>query len=372
MRVLVAPDKFRGTLSAAEAARAIGTGWSRVRPQDDVVEVPLADGGEGTMEALIASLGGERRQAKVRGPLGDVVTAAYGLAPGPRGPLGVVEMALASGLQLVADARRDALRASTLGTGDLILEAARAGARDVLVCLGGSATSDGGAGMAQALGIRLLDARGEKLGPGGGRLLELARIDVTGLDPAVRHASVQAACDVDSPLTGPHGAARVFGPQKGATPEDAMLLDRSLSHLAAVVHRDLGIDVRSIPGAGAAGGLGAGLVAFLGARLRPGLDVVAEAVALEERVASADLVITGEGAFDETSLRGKVPSGVLAAARAAAIRAIVICGRADVRPDAVEVVSLLERVGEARALEDARLALTEVAAEVAEAISSGG
>lgn len=365
MRILVAPDKFRGTLTAAEAASAIARGWRRQRPDDVLEEVPLADGGEGTLEALLAALGGERRTARVSGPLGDEVEAPFGLADGPSGPLGIVEMARASGLELVSRSRRDPLRASTRGTGELILAALRAGAREVLVCLGGSATTDGGAGMAQALGIALLDAEGRPVAPGGIGLLRLARIDVRGLDPLARTARIQAACDVDSPLTGPQGAAHVFGPQKGATPEEVLLLDRALGHLAAVIHRDLGIDVRSLPGAGAAGGLGGGLVAFLGAKLRPGVQVVMEAVGLVRRVEAADLVITGEGAFDASSLRGKVPAGVLEIARAAGVPALVLCGRAEIRPPGLEVHALAELVGPERAVADARLALEEAAAAIA-------
>ncbi|GBC87564.1 Glycerate 2-kinase [bacterium HR12] len=338
----MAPDKFRGTLTAAEAASAIARGWRRARPDDRIEEVPVADGGEGTLDALLAALGGERRTERVTGPVGDPIDAPFGLADGPTGPIGIVEMARASGLELVSPARRDPLRSTTRGTGELILAAARAGAAEVLVCLGGSATTDGGAGMAEALGVSLTDAGGRPIGPGGLGLLQLARIDASGLDPLVRRLRVQACCDVDNPLTGPQGAARVFAPQKGATPEEVVLLDRALGHLAAVIHRDLGIDVRNLPGAGAAGGLGAGLVAFLGARLRPGVQLVTEAVGLPERIERADLVITGEGTFDATSMRGKVPAGVLGLARAAGVRALVLCGRAEIEVGDVAVRSLVE------------------------------
>jgi glycerate kinase len=372
MHVLVAPDKFRGTLTAVQAAEAVATGWLRSRPYDAVEPLPLADGGEGTVDAIVAALGGERRAVRVAGPLGDPVYAVFGLVPRAEGALGVVEMAQASGLALVPEGRRNPLRASTRGTGELILAAARAGASELLVCLGGSATTDGGAGMATALGAALLDAAGAPVGPGGQGLLDLARIDARGLDPAVRRLRVNVACDVDNPLTGPQGAAHVYGPQKGASAQDVLVLDRALAHLAAVVHRDLGIDVRSIPGTGAAGGLGAGLVAFLGARLRRGVDVVAEAVGLQDRLDRADLVITGEGTFDASSLRGKVPSGVLEAAAAVRVPALVLCGRAEVRPEGVAVHSLVERFGAERALSDARRALEDVAAEVAGGLPSAG
>ena len=368
MRVVVAPDKFRGTLSAAQAAEAIAAGWSRARPGDRVETVPLADGGEGTMEALVAALGGERRTVRVAGPLGDPTDASFGLVRRAGSVLAVVEMAQASGLTLISEGRRDALRASTRGTGEVIAAAGRAGADELLICLGGSATTDGGAGMARALGVGLLDAAGDPLRPGGVGLLELARIDAGGLDPAVRRMRVQGACDVDSPLTGPRGAAHVFGPQKGASADDVLVLDRALGHLAAVIHRDLGIDVRAIPGAGAAGGLGAGLVAFLGARLRPGIRIVMDAVGLQDRVEEADLVVTGEGAFDASSLAGKVPAGVLETTRAAGVPALVLCGRADVWPPGVRVRSLVELVGPERALTDPRRALEELAADVAAGI----
>jgi glycerate 2-kinase len=372
MHVLVAPDKFRGTLTAAQAADAVATGWLRTRPYDVVDPLPLADGGEGTVDALVAALGGERRAVRVPGPLGDPVYAMFGLVARPEATLGIVEMAQASGLELVPETRRNALRASTRGTGELILAAAHAGATELLVCLGGSATTDGGAGMAAALGVGLLDATGAPVGPGGQGLLDLARIDTGGLDPAVRRLRVHVACDVDSPLTGPQGAAHVFGPQKGASPQDVLVLDRALAHLAAVIHRDLGIDVRLVPGAGAAGGMGAGLVAFLGGRLRPGIDVVMEAARLQERLDRADLVITGEGTFDGSSLRGKVPSGVLEAAGAARVPALVLCGRAEARPEGVQIFSLVDRFGAERALSDARRALEDLATEVAEGLASAG
>src|SRR3989442_1230032 len=223
-------------------------------------------------------------------------------------------MARASGLALIAESRRDPKRTSTRGTGELILAAARDGVKRVLVCIGGSATNDAGAGMAQALGVRVLDEQGNDLPAGGASLRALARIDMTSLDPAVRRIDFMVASDVDNPLVGPTGASAVYGPQKGASPEDVALLDTALRHFAAVVYRDLGIDLRTVPGAGAAGGLGGGLMAFLGARLRPGVEVVMEAVHLRERLERTDLVVTGEGRFDEQSLHGKAPAGVLRAA----------------------------------------------------------
>jgi glycerate kinase len=368
VRVLVTPDKFKGTLTAVQAAEAIAGGWARAVPSADVEQVPMADGGEGTLDALVAALGGERHRARVTGPLGDPVDAEYAMANASGEPLAVIEMARASGLTLISERRRDPKRTTTRGTGELILEACRRGSRRVLVCIGGSATNDAGAGMAQALGIRLLDERWQDLGPGGAALVDLARIDMSGLDPAVAAATFLVATDVDNPLVGPQGASAVYGPQKGASPEDVAMLDRALGHFAAVVYRDLGLDVRDLPGAGAAGGLGAGLMAFLGARLRPGVDVVMESLRLPQRLQGADLVVTGEGRFDQQSLRGKVPAGVLRVAEEARVRAVVLCGQADIEPPGVRVFSLAERFGAEAAMERSGPLLEELAAEVAASI----
>jgi glycerate kinase len=325
----------------------------------------MADGGEGTLDALVAALGGERQTVRVTGPLGDPVEAEYGVAPSAGGVIGLVEMARASGLELISEERRDPKWTTTRGTGELILAACSHRPRQVIVCIGGSATNDGGAGMAQALGVRLLDDRGNELPPGGAALLDLARIDATGLSPAVKDVEFVVASDVDNPLVGPYGASAVYGPQKGATPDDVALLDRALGHFAATVHRDLGLDVREVPGAGAAGGLGAGLIAFLGARLRPGVEVVMDAVGLRERLEGAGAVVTGEGKLDEQSLRGKVVAGVIEAARVARVPVAVVCGQAEVEPPGVVVASLADRFGMERAMGDTRLAVEELTAELA-------
>ncbi|HJP65698.1 MAG TPA: glycerate kinase [Actinomycetota bacterium] len=365
MRVLVAPDKFKGTLTAVQAAEAVAKGWRRSEPDADIDLAPMADGGEGTLDTLVQAMGGRRERRRVTGPLGDPVDADFGLIDRPEGVLGIVEMARASGLSLIPERRRDPKRTTTRGTGELILAAAEAGATTLLVCLGGSGTNDGGAGMAQAVGIRLLDDWGAELPPGGAALPRLARIDATGADPAVRSSRITGATDVDNPLTGPMGASAVYGPQKGATPEDVAMLDRALGHLASVIHRDLGIDVRSTPGAGAAGGLGAGLVAFLGAHLRPGVDVVIEAVHLAERMTRADVAVTGEGRFDEQSLHGKVPAGVLRLAQEHRVPAVVVCGEAETTVEGVPVKSLAERFGPEAAMDRAGPLLADLAAEVA-------
>ncbi len=353
MRVLLCPDKFRGTATAAQVGAASVAGWRRVREDDSFRVVPMADGGEGTLEALAA--GPERRSSRVSGPLGEGVEAAWGLRADRTA---VIEMATASGLALLGPERRDPRRTTTRGVGELLLAALDAGARRALVCLGGSATNDGGTGMATALGVRFLDHRGEVLRDGGAALADLARIEALGLDPRIAVLDVVGLCDVDNPLTGPAGASATYGPQKGASEDAVWELDRALEQLAAVVQRDLGVDPSREPGAGAAGGLGFGLLAFAGARLRPGVDAVAEAVGLEAALAEADLVITGEGAFDATSSRGKVVGGVLEVAALAGIPAWVVCGRASVEPpEGVGLISLVDLVGEAAAMQDTRLSL---------------
>jgi glycerate kinase len=367
MRVVVAPDKFKGTLTAKEAAMALSAGWRRVDRQADVDQVPVADGGEGTLDTLLDALGGRRERVTVSGPLGDPVDADFGLVEGAGGVTAVVEMARASGLGLVSEARRDPLRATTRGTGELIAAAAEHGPRRIIVCIGGSATNDGGTGMAQALGVRLLDERGRDLAPGGAALRRLDRIDATGLLPGLRRVEVVVACDVDNPLTGSRGASAVYGPQKGASPEDVHLLDDALGHFAAVVFRDLGIDVRDVPGAGAAGGLGAGLVAFLGARLRPGFEVVADALGLEGRLDGADVAVTGEGRYDTQTESGKAPAGVLRLARQAGCRTVLVAGQVEGATGAQAdlVYDLSVRHGRQAALDRAAELVEEAAAEAA-------
>lgn len=366
MHLLLAPDKFRGTLTARQAAEAFETGWRRVRPEDTYDLAPLADGGEGTLEALVDALGGTIVGAQVTGPLGEPVDAAFGVAEGPNGRVAVVEMARASGLALLSRSRRDPGRATTFGTGELIRLALDHHPDRLVVCIGGSATNDGGAGMAQALGARLYDGSGNPIEPGGRALVNLAGIDVSLLDPRLRGVRVTVASDVDNPLCGPSGASATYGPQKGASPEDVRELDQGLVHLAAVANRDLGINLKDEPGAGAAGGLGFGLMAFCGARLRPGIDVVMEAVGLAGRLARSDLVVTGEGKLDQQSLHGKVPAGVLRLAGEAEVPVYIVCGAAQVTPPGAQVWSLAERFGLDAALHDARRCVSELAAELAE------
>ena len=336
MRVVVAPDKFEGSLSAGQAAAAIEAGLRRARPDAEVVRLPLGDGGAGTLEALVAS-GFGRVPVTATGPTGEPVAAAIavdgpetGTTGGPPDPRAFVEMAEASGLKRLPGGRRAPLEATTYGTGELLAAALDHGAREIVLGIGGSATTDGGAGMAAALGARLLDQAGAGLPPGGAALLRLARIDVSGLDPRLREARVTVASDVDNPLTGPEGAAHVYGPQKGAGPDDVLLLDSALRRYARVLADDLGRDVAAIPGAGAAGGLGAGAIAFLGAELRTGIELVLELVGFEEAVDGADLVITGEGKLDAQSLRGKAPVGVARAAAAHGVPVVAVAGVVEV------------------------------------------
>jgi glycerate kinase len=370
MRVVVAPDKFKGTLTAPEAARAIAAGWRRGDPGAEVEEVPVADGGEGTLDSLVAALGGRKERVRVTGPLGDPVEARFGLVDSPDGRLAIVEMAEASGLRLVSEARRDPMRATTSGTGELMAAAASHRPSRMIVCVGGSATNDGGAGMAQALGAHLRDENGRDLPPGGAALRRLASIDTSLISADVRDVDIVVAIDVDNPLTGPTGASFVYGPQKGANPQHVAALDEALRHLAAVIQRDLAIDVRDTPGSGAAGGLGAGLVAFLGARFRPGFDVVAEALGLARRLEAADVAVTGEGWFDAQTERGKAPAGVLRLAREGGCRTVVIAGQIEdgVRPDADAVYSLVDRAGLEAALTRSSELLEATAEEAARSL----
>ena len=324
MRVVIAPDKFKGILTALEAAEAMARGLSRVDPSAEIDRVPMADGGEGTVAALVAATGGSYRTVTVTGPLGEPVVASFGLLGDGR--TAVLEMASASGLWLVPPALRDPLRATTRGTGQLLLAALEAGARRVIVGIGGSATNDGGAGLGQALGFRLLDTHGRELEPGGGELDRLARIERTDQVAVLGSATIAVACDVTNPLCGPQGASAVYGPQKGATPEMVERLDRNLGHFADIVARDLDVAVRDIPGSGAAGGLGGGLVAFAGGRLEGGVNLVIEAVNLRERLHAADLCLTGEGALDAQSAFGKTAVGVARLAHSLRCPTLAIAG----------------------------------------------
>jgi glycerate kinase len=329
MRILICPDSFKDCLPAPAVAAALARGFQAACPDALVRLAPLADGGEGTTAALIAATGGQWHEAVVTGPLGAPVTARFGLlgdAASGDGVTAVLEMAAASGLELVPRDRRDPRVTTTRGTGELLRAALDLGVRRVLLGIGGSATNDGGAGLAQALGVRCLDAAGHDLPPGGAALARLARVVTTDLDPRLAGVEVLVACDVENPLCGPHGASAVYGPQKGASRAVVAELDAALAHWARVLARDLGRDVADLPGAGAAGGLGAGLVAFCGATLRPGIDLVLDAVGFDALLADSDLVLTGEGQIDASTLHGKTIAGVLRRARAAGVPVVAVAG----------------------------------------------
>ncbi|MCK3852587.1 MULTISPECIES: glycerate kinase [unclassified Pseudomonas] len=324
MKIIIAPDSFKDSLSAAGTAQAIAEGLAQVWPDAQLVECPMADGGEGTVDAVLAACNGQLRRQTVRGPLGDEVEARWGWLADSH--TAIIEMAEASGLQLVAPGQRDACSTTTYGTGELICAALDAGAQRIILAIGGSATNDGGAGAMQALGVQLFDAESQPLSPGGLALARLACISLETLDPRLAQVRFEIAADVNNPLCGPHGASAIFGPQKGASPEQVAQLDAALDHFAHHCAQVLPKDVRDEPGSGAAGGLGFAAKAFLGAQFRPGVEVVAELVGLEDAVRGADLVITGEGRFDAQTLRGKTPFGVARIASQHGVPVIVIAG----------------------------------------------
>ncbi|GAA2761320.1 glycerate kinase [Streptomyces paradoxus] len=357
-RVLVAADKFKGSLTAVEVAERVAAGLRRVLPDLAVETLPVADGGDGTVAAAVAA-GFERREVRVAGPLGDEVTAAFALRDGTA----VVEMAEASGLQRLPAGVFAPLTASTYGSGELLRAALDAGARTIVFGVGGSATTDGGAGMLSALGARFQDAAGKPVPPGGGGLAELATADLSGLDPRLAEIELVLASDVDNPLTGPKGAPAVYGPQKGASPEDVAALDAALAHFAKVLQGPAGAkaaDYAASPGAGAAGGIGYGAL-LLGARFRPGIEVMLDVLGFAPALDRADLVITGEGSLDEQTLHGKAPAGVAAAARAADKDVVAVCGRLALPPQ------VLGRAGFRRAYP-----LTDAEPDVAKCIAEAG
>ncbi|MCU8156809.1 glycerate kinase [Vibrio vulnificus] len=324
MKIIIAPDSYKESLTAMDVAIAIEKGFKQVLPDAHYVKLPMADGGEGTVQSMVDATGGTIIEHTVTGPLGQRVDGFFGLLG--EGKTAVIEMAAASGLHLVTPDQRNPLITTTFGTGELIKAALDHGVEHIIVGIGGSATNDGGIGMAQALGIKLLDAQGNELGYGGGELAKLATIDCSQLDPRLAQVRLEVACDVDNPLCGTKGASTVFGPQKGATPEMVAILDKNLAHYAAIIKQQLGVDVRDMAGAGAAGGMGAALLGLLNAELRPGIEIVMDAVRLDEIVADADLVITGEGRIDSQTIHGKTPIGVARTAKKHGLPVIGIAG----------------------------------------------
>lgn len=330
--VVVAPAPFKGALSAAAAARAIGAGLRLAVPGLETRLTPVADGGEGTLDALVAAAGGRRRSVTVADPLGRPVEAGLGELPGG---VAVVELAQASGYERLAPDERDPEATTTRGTGELIRAALDLGARRIIVGLGGSATTDGGLGLARALGVRAYDAGGNELEGRGADLVAVERVDLSGRDPRLADVAIEVACDVDNPFHGPRGAARVFGPQKGAGAQAVDRLDAGLATFAGAVRRATGIDLQAVPGAGAAGGAAGGLLALIGARLTPGAALVLDAVGLDARLEGAGLCVTGEGRLDETSLAGKAPAEVAARCRRAGVPCVALCGEVGLGPGAV-------------------------------------
>lgn len=326
-KVAIAPDSFKGSISARGAAEAIAEGFKSVIKGCDCRLIPMADGGEGTVDAWAGCTGARKVSAKVEDPLERPVRAVFAYDAASR--TAVIEMAAASGLPLLREDERNPLITSTFGTGQLILKALDLGAREIILGIGGSATNDGGAGMAEALGVRFLDSKGRPLARGGAALSGLARIDISGIDARIARTRMLVACDVTNPLCGPSGASAVYGPQKGASKRDVRRLNAALGNLALVASRTeglLGAALPDAPGAGAAGGLGFGLVAFCGARLKRGVEIIAQSVGLERRMRGCDLVVTGEGRMDSQTVNGKTPAGVAKAARSLGIPCIAICG----------------------------------------------
>ncbi|MCP2238829.1 glycerate kinase [Thermoanaerobacterium thermosaccharolyticum] len=322
MKILVAPDSFKGSLSSKEVLKAISEGIKRA-VNAEIVGVPIADGGEGTVDALIASLGGRIVDVDVVGPLGNVVKSFFGIL---NDGTAVIEMAASSGLSLVPDNMRNPLITTTYGVGQLIKEALGAGCRKFIIGLGGSATNDGGAGMIQALGVKLLDEDGKDISYGGGNLYKLKKVDISSIDKRVCESSFVVASDVTNPLCGENGASAVYGPQKGATPEMVEILDDNLRHYASVVKETLGKDFSDVPGAGAAGGLGFSLMAFLNAKIKSGIDIVMEASNIDEKIKSCDIVITGEGNTDFQTAYGKAPAGIAMIAKKYGKPVVVLSG----------------------------------------------
>lgn len=329
MKIIAALDSFKGSLTSLEAGEACAAGIRSVLPSAEVRVVPVADGGEGTVEALTAALKGRFQECVVRGPLGEPVTAVYGISAD--GKTAVMEMSQASGLTLVPEKERNPLRTSTYGTGEMIVDAFRRGCRHIIMGIGGSATVDGGTGMMSALGVRFLDANVSEVEGCGGNLDRIMSIDAGGLDEALHGCRFSVACDVSNPLTGENGAARIFGPQKGASPLMVEELEKGMCNYARVLNTYAGRDVASLPGAGAAGGVGAAMTAFLGAGLLPGAELMLDAIEFDRIIAGADLIITGEGRLDGQTLMGKIPYGILRAGMVQSIPVIAVGGRVENR-----------------------------------------
>ena len=324
VKILLAPQAFKGSISALSAGQAMERGIKRALPQADVAILPIADGGDGTVEALVNATHGKFRKSNVTDPLGRQTSAKWGILGDKK--TAIIEMSVASGLRLVEPDKRDPLITTTYGTGELIKAALDEGCKRLIIGIGGSATNDGGAGAAQALGVRLLDANGHEIGWGGAALINLATIDTSDLDPRLRNVEVLVASDVTNPLVGPEGASYIYGPQKGASPEMVRLLDRALQHFGQVISKQLGVEIRGKPGAGAAGGLGGGLMAFLNASITPGAQLIMQALGIDQYLDGVDLVFTGEGQIDGQTIYGKAPVALAQAAKKHNLPVIAVVG----------------------------------------------
>ena len=324
MKIVIAPDSFKESLTALEVANAIETGFKQIFPNAEYVKLPMADGGEGTVQSLVDATQGRLIETEVTAPLGNQVKSFFGLSGD--GKTAIIEMAAASGLHLVPMDKRDPCQTTSFGTGELIKQALDLGVQHIILGIGGSATNDGGAGMLQALGLRLLDKNGQSIGFGGAELSKIAEIQMTDLDPRLQYVQIEVACDVNNPLCGERGASAIFGPQKGATPEMVKELDAALAHFAEIAGRDCGKQIKEQPGAGAAGGMGGGLLLLPNVQLKAGVQIVLDNLKLAEQVKEADLVITGEGRMYAQSILGKTPIGVARTAKQFNKPVIVIVG----------------------------------------------
>ncbi|NRD79200.1 glycerate kinase [Bacillus sp. BRMEA1] len=355
MKFILAPDSFKESMTAKKAALAMEKGIRKVFPDAECVIAPMADGGEGTVDALVDITNGHIIQSEISGPLGQKVLAEFGLLG--EGKTAVIEMASASGLALIKPEERNPLLTTTYGTGELIKHALELGVTQILIGIGGSATNDGGVGMLQALGVSFKDSNGNELGHGGGFLHQLHSIDITGLDSRLKTVHIDVACDVSNPLIGKNGASAIFGPQKGADPEMVMKLDQNLSHYAKIIKQQLNHDVAMTPGSGAAGGLGAGLLAFLNAHLKNGIDLILDYTRLEDQMKDADFVFTGEGSIDSQTIFGKTPYGIAMAAKKYSVPVITIAGKIGTGIEPLYEIGMTSIIGISKGITSIKAAL---------------
>lgn len=377
MKILIAPDSFKGSLTALEVAEYIEKGVLSAFPEAETIKVPMADGGEGTVHSLISATGGKILTKKVTGPLGNKVEAYFGILGNKK--TGVIEMATASGLPLVPPEKANPAKTTTFGTGELIKAALDYGVEELIIGIGGSATNDAGVGMAQALGVKFLDSKGKEIGFGGEEIIKINKIDMSGIDSRINNIKIYVACDVKNPFYGPDGAAFVYAPQKGATPEIVKMLDNNLRHIAKLMEEQLGKEIQSIPGSGAAGGLGGGLVAFLNAELKAGIKLVLEASKLSEKLEGVDLVITGEGRIDAQTIYGKTPIGVAKCAKEFGIPVIALAGSLGADADVVlkEGIDAIFCIAQTpvelkKAIENSKVWLQKTSRQIMEIIKIGG